>query len=174
MLLTADAELARRARQLAGFGPPADADGSTVDLEGYNAQMSGVQAAALRVKLDCLDEWLARRRAIAQVYSAACDRLGLARLRPPAGTEPVWRAFVIFVPERTEALRRLQAAGAEASPHFVPALHLRPLYRHLGYGRGDFPVAEAASDHLICLPVHPQLSEAEVSRVVAALETLVA
>jgi dTDP-4-amino-4,6-dideoxygalactose transaminase len=174
VLVTADAELARRARQLAGFGPPADADGSTVDLEGYNAQMSGVQAAALRVKLACLDEWLARRRAIAQVYSAACDRLGLARLHPLAGTESVWRAFVVFVSERAEALRRLQAAGVEASPHFVPALHLRPLYRRLGYRRGDFPVAEAAADQLICLPVHPQLSDVEVSRVVAALETLVA
>jgi dTDP-4-amino-4,6-dideoxygalactose transaminase len=172
VLLTHDPEAARLARQLAGFGPAPETEGTAVDVEGYNAQMSALQAAALRVKLAHLDAWLARRRAIAARYAAACDRLGLARLHPPAHTSPAWRTFVVLAPDRDAALAHFRAAGVEAAPHFVPALHLRPLYRRLGYGRGDFPAAEAAVDRLLCLPVHPQLTEAEVNRVIAALEGL--
>jgi dTDP-4-amino-4,6-dideoxygalactose transaminase len=172
VLLTHDREAARLARQLAGFGPTPETEGTAVDVEGYNAQMSALQAAALRVKLAHLDVWLARRRAIAARYAAACDQLGLARLHPPAHTSPAWRTFAVLAPDRDAALAQFRTAGIEAAPHFVPALHLRPLYRRLGYGRGDFPAAEAAVDRLLCLPVHPQLSEAEVNRVIAVLEGL--
>ena len=91
-------------------------------MEGYNAQMSAIQAAALRVKLAHLDAWLARRRAIAARYAAACDRLGLARLHPPAHTNPAWRAFVVLLPEvqpaqTPEILAWVQDAAARVRRH---------------------------------------------------------
>jgi dTDP-4-amino-4,6-dideoxygalactose transaminase len=78
---------------------------------------------------------------------------------------------VIRVPDRDALAARFRAAGIDASAHFVPALHLRPVYAHLGYRRGDFPVAERATEELLCLPVHPYLTDNEVDDVIDILRT---
>jgi dTDP-4-amino-4,6-dideoxygalactose transaminase len=171
MLVTDDAAIAYRARQLAGFGLPGIPGESELNLEGYNAQLSPIFAAALRVKLRHLPAALARRRAIAARYDAACERLGIRTLRGHPGTEPTLRSFVVRVPDRNALARRIGDAGIDATPHYVPALHLRPVYAHLGHRRGDFPVAERATEELLCLPVHPDLTDDEVDRVIEALQT---
>jgi dTDP-4-amino-4,6-dideoxygalactose transaminase len=171
MMVTDDASIAYRARQLAGFGLPGIAGESELNLEGYNAQLSPIFAAALRVKLRHLPAALARRREIAARYDAACRRFGIRTLRPHAGTEPTLRSFVVRVADRDALARRIAAAGIDATPHYVPALHLRPVYAHLGHRRGDFPVAERATEELLCLPVHPDLADDEVDRVIEALQT---
>jgi dTDP-4-amino-4,6-dideoxygalactose transaminase len=166
MLLTNHDDVAYRARQLAGFGLPGGAGETELNLEGYNAQMSSVLAAMLRVKLRHLPAGLARRRAIAARYDEACDRLGIRRLHAHDAADPSPRVYVIRLPNRDALARHLREAGLDASPHFVPPLHLRPVYAHLGYRRGDFPVAERVTEELLCLPVHPYLTDDEVTRVI--------
>jgi dTDP-4-amino-4,6-dideoxygalactose transaminase len=134
--------------------------------------MSTLLAAAARVKLRHLPEGLARRRAIAAQYDAACDRLGIRRLHPHPRTQPSPRAYVVRTPRRDAFLRRFRAAHVEAAPHFVPALHLRPVYAHLGYDRGDFPTAERATEELLCLPLHPQLTDDEIEQVIDILQNV--
>ena len=46
-------------------------------------------------------------------------------------------------------------------------MHLQPVYAHLGIGPGSFPVAEAQADRLLCLPIYPGMTEAQMDRVVA-------
>jgi dTDP-3-amino-3,4,6-trideoxy-alpha-D-glucose transaminase len=170
MLITDDAAIAYRARQLAGFGLPGIPGESELNLEGYNTQLSPIFAAALRVKLRHLPAGLARRRAIVARYTAACERLGIRTLRPHPGTEPTLRSFVVRVPDRDALAERIRTAGLDATPQYVPALHLRPVYAYLGHRRGDFPVAERATQELLCLPVHPDLADDEVDRVIDALQ----
>ncbi|MGQ0571481.1 MAG: DegT/DnrJ/EryC1/StrS family aminotransferase, partial [Armatimonadota bacterium] len=100
---------------------------------------------------------------------AACDHLRIRRPHPHAGTEPSPRTYPIRVSKRDALGNRLHAAGIDAAPHFVPPLHLRPVYAHLGYRRGDFHIAERATEELLCLPVHPQLTDGEVERVIGVL-----
>jgi dTDP-4-amino-4,6-dideoxygalactose transaminase len=169
IVLTDSDEVAGRARQLAAFGRTEELADSAFDLEGYNAQMGELLAAAIRAKLPYLAGWAAKRRAVAVQYDLACDRLGVGRLHPAPWTEPAYRYYVIRVPRRDQTLRRLIQAGVEASAHFVPPLHLRPLYSELGYRRGDFPVAEQVCEELICLPCHPHLPDEDVQRVIGAL-----
>ncbi|MGQ0569856.1 MAG: DegT/DnrJ/EryC1/StrS family aminotransferase, partial [Armatimonadota bacterium] len=73
ILVTDDDRVAARARQLAGFGLAGGVGETELNIEGYNAQMSSLLAAALRVKLRHLPDGIIRRRAIAAGYDAACD-----------------------------------------------------------------------------------------------------
>jgi dTDP-4-amino-4,6-dideoxygalactose transaminase len=49
-------------------------------------------------------------------------------------------------------------------------LHLTPAYAHLGYGAGDFPVAEQRAGRILSLPMHPYMTEDQTSYVVQSLE----
>ena len=53
----------------------------------------------------------------------------------------------------------------ECGIHYPLPLHLQPACRHLGYHKGDFPVAEAIADSVLSLPMHPHLTAKEVRRV---------
>ena len=53
--------------------------------------------------------------------------------------------------------------------YYACPLHLQPVFRHLGYARGDLPVSESCSDHILSLPMHPFLSDAEIDTVIEAV-----
>jgi perosamine synthetase len=72
---------------------------------------------------------------------------------------------------RARAIDALSAAGISTSVHFIP-LHLHPLYRRMGYSAGQLPAAEAAYAGAISLPIWPGMTDAQVDRVVAALEAV--
>ena len=79
-----------------------------------------------------------------------------------------------IVPERLDVNRAgfieaLKGEQVGCSVHFIP-LHLHPLYQGRGYRLGDFPVAESIFARIVSLPIYPDLSDAEVDRVCAAVE----
>jgi dTDP-4-amino-4,6-dideoxygalactose transaminase len=172
MFTTDDHGVAVRARQLAGYGP-SECEVETEDcLEGYNTQMSALQAADLRIKLRELDNWVSKRRRNATHYNEACDRLGIRRLHPRPWTEPSYRVYVIYVSGRDEAIRKFHEAGIRALAYYAIPLHLRPAFAKLGYSHGDFPVAEKVTQELLCLPVHPHLTDEQIGKVLNALERI--
>ena len=63
----------------------------------------------------------------------------------------------------------LAAAGISSGIYYPKPLHLHPLFATLGYGPGDFPVAERVARRILALPVHPRLERAQLERVVRAL-----
>ena len=167
-VMTNDAEVATLVRNLG-------AHGSSVkyvhDHIGVNARLDAVQATVLRAKLRRLDGWNAARRAAAARYTGLLS--DVAGVRTPAvrpGNEDVWHLYVIRVDERDRVLAELGAAGIGAGIHYPTPVHLTEAYTSLGYRRGQFPVAEAAADRILSLPMFPHLAEGQQERVVAALE----
>ena len=63
----------------------------------------------------------------------------------------------------------LQTAGVPAAIHYPTPIHLTGAFATLGHGPGDFPVAEAAADEILSLPMHPHLTGAQQERVAEAL-----
>ncbi|GAB2760471.1 DegT/DnrJ/EryC1/StrS family aminotransferase [Sinomonas soli] len=171
---THDGLLADRVRLLAGHGSRVKYVHEAV---GCNSRLDAVQAVVLRAKLRRLDGWNARRRAAALRYSSLLEGVpGVRAPRSLPGNEDVWHLYVVRVPEGRRA--RLQAALAEAGIstgiHYPTPVHLTEAFSYLGYAPGDFPVAEAAAEQILSLPMFPHITDGQVERVAAAVRGAVA
>jgi dTDP-4-amino-4,6-dideoxygalactose transaminase len=166
-VLTTSAEMAGRVRLLGDHGSARKYEHITL---GFNSRLDGLQAAVLRAKLPRLARWNAARQLAALRYTemlADLDGVILPRVLP--GNEHVWHLYVIRVPRRDHVLRYLQSEGVNAAIHYPVPVHLQPAFRDLGYGRGDFPVAEAAAGQLLSLPLYPQITAEQQERVTTTI-----
>ncbi len=171
-VLTDDAGAAALMRNLA-------AHGSSVkyvhDHIGMNARLDAVQATVLRAKLRRLDGWNAARRAAAARYEelfADVDAVRTPSVRP--GNVDVWHLYVVRVEERDRVMTELGGAGIGVGIHYPTIVPLTEAYAALGYRRGQFPVAEAAADRILSLPMFPHLTEQQQQIVGDVLRRVVA
>jgi dTDP-4-amino-4,6-dideoxygalactose transaminase len=178
--VTRDPDLAERLRRLRNYG---EAD-RYVSLEiGCNSRLDELQAAVLRTKLPYLQAWNARRVEIAREYERRLRHLPLL-LPPSEGPEEtagptangspsekaVHHLFVIQVAHRDRLRRELAARGVSTLIHYPVPIHLQPAYRSFAPGAGSFPAAEVRAGRILSLPMYPELSPAQIDRVVQALE----
>jgi dTDP-4-amino-4,6-dideoxygalactose transaminase len=188
-LLTADEDLARRARVLSLHGMNRDAwrrytaTGSwfyEVEAAGFKYNLSDLHAALGIHQLRRLPSMNERRRRLATLYDEAFADLSSVRL--PVARDHVVSARHLYPIRleleglRVDRARFLEALGAEnigASVHFIP-IHFHPFYReHLGKGPGSFPVTEDAYSRLVSLPLYSAMAEEDAHDVVAAVRKLV-
>ena len=167
---TNDAELAERVRQLGHHGERSRYEHIRV---GFNSRLDALQAAILSVKLKSLDAWIEARRVRACVYEELLGPLGVGVPRSTHERDHVYNYYVIRVPDggRDALAAHLAEGGIETAVYYPTPLHLQPAYRHLGYGPGDFPVAEAATREVLTLPVAPEIpieAVREVAETIAA------
>jgi dTDP-4-amino-4,6-dideoxygalactose transaminase len=137
-------------------------------LEGRNSRLDEIQAAVLGVQLECLDAWVARRRAIAARYLtelAGLPSLGLPVAR--AGAEGSYHLFVVTVEGRDAVRERLLALGIETAVHYPYAIHEHPVYADAGLG--SFPAAEWLCRRVLSLPCYPELDDGEIGQVISGL-----
>jgi dTDP-4-amino-4,6-dideoxygalactose transaminase len=174
---TDDAAIAARVRRLRDHGQSAKYLHAE---EGYNGRLDALQCALLRVKLRRLEAWNARRRGIATRYRQALAPLetrGLLRLPVErAGGAAVYHQFAVRVLSdrgsgRDAVRARLREAGVETGVHYPVPLHLQPCYAGLNLGSGSFPESERAAREVLTLPIYPQLDDARIDRVAAALDS---
>ena len=162
-VVTSDADLARRIRQLRNYGSEIKYDHQ---LAGFNSRLDELQAAVLRVKLRHLDDWNARRRSAAAYY---LSRLLPARIGLPAVphfADPVWHLFVIRS-ERRDALRvALAAKSIETGIHYPVPPHMQPAYAHLEMPAGSLPISERLHAQVLSLPIGPTITQEQLARVV--------
>ncbi|MBA3298740.1 MAG: DegT/DnrJ/EryC1/StrS family aminotransferase [Thermoleophilaceae bacterium] len=144
------------------------------DRLGFNYRLSDLACALGLAQLERLDEMLAARARVAGLYNellAGMDGLGLPC--PDAdGDRRSWFVYVVQLPPRVDrdaAIRELRARGIDSKP-YLPAIHLLSFYRErFGHREGEFPVCEEVAARSLALPFFPELTEAQVERVVAAL-----
>ncbi len=140
------------------------------DIEGYNGRLDAIQAAFLRVKLRRLARWNeARRRHAGRYREALAD---VAEVRLPLEVPYAKHVYHLFVvrAERRDALQsRLAERGIATGLHYPLPLHLQNAYRHLGLGPGAFPVTERAGETILSLPMFPELTDAQLCRVVETI-----
>lgn len=149
-----------------------------VDL-GYNYRITDFQCALGLSQLRKVPEWVARRRALAAMYDAAFAEL--PHVQPLTVRPDVAHGYHLYVVQfdlvrlgmsRAEVFAALRAENIGVNVHYIP-VHLHPYYRErLGTGPGLCPVAEAAYERLITLPLFPQMTQADLSDVVAACRKL--
>lgn len=140
------------------------------DFIGYNYRMEGFQGAVLRVKLRHLDEWSARRKAIAARYRKNLSGLPLRLPQDGPSDECAYHLFVIYVKDRDAVQAELKSHGIGTAVHYPLPLHLQEALSSLGYKAGDFPHAEMACREVLALPLFPELTNDEVDYVCESLQ----
>jgi dTDP-4-amino-4,6-dideoxygalactose transaminase len=166
-VVTGRADVAEAIRSLRHHGAE-DGDSNRHVRRGATARLDAVQAAVLALRLERLEAENEQRRRVAGRYGELLADLPVA-LPPAADTSDVHHLFVVEVPERDRVLQVMREAGIGAAVHYPIPIHLQPAWRHLGYARGDFPVAERLADTCLSLPCFPSLTEEEQLRVAGAL-----
>jgi dTDP-4-amino-4,6-dideoxygalactose transaminase len=166
MVVSSDAELIHRVRRLANHGR---LEKYVHEVEGGNSRLDTVQAAVLEVKLRHLAAWNAARRARAVVYHELLRGLPVVVPFAAPETDPVYHLYVIRVARRDEVQKALAMRGIDTGIHYPVPLHLQPAYRSLGLAPGAFPVAERAAREVLSLPMYPELTAEQQTRVVEAL-----
>jgi perosamine synthetase len=143
---------------------------------GYNYRIADFSCALGISQLQTIDKRLHRRAEIAEYYNGAfadCKALRLPESNDLA--EPAWHLYVVRLQEdllsagRGEIFKALRAENIGVQVHYIP-VHYHPYYRdRFGLGEGLCPVAEAAYEQLISLPIWPGMTGGDVEDVVKAV-----
>ncbi|TYB87594.1 UDP-4-amino-4,6-dideoxy-N-acetyl-beta-L-altrosamine transaminase [Oceaniovalibus sp. ACAM 378] len=177
---TNDAELAARMERLRSHGitrDPAlmrgepDGDWYYQQIElGLNYRMTELQAALGVAQMARLEDYVARRNALAERYDRLLSDLPLRRPGRLSGVLSAFHLYVIRVdPARRKAVfDHMRAAGILVNVHYIP-VHTQPYWRDHGFASGDFPAAEAYYAAAISIPLYATLSDEQQDRVVAEL-----
>ena len=166
---TNDAQTADRLRVLRNYGSRVK---YVNEVAGYNSRLDPLQAAVLRGKLAHLDDWNARRTALAQVYLDGLRDTGLVLPHVPDWAQPAWHLFVVRHRQRDDLQRALTEAGIGSLIHYPIPPHKQQAYAEAGYPADAFPLANRLAEEVLSLPMGPQMGVDQAETVVAAVRRL--
>jgi perosamine synthetase len=153
------------------------------DRLGFNYRLSDIACALGLAQLERLEEMLAGRARVAELYRealAGVEGLGLPCADGAGGLDGAgggrarrgWFVFVVQLPrgvDRDGTIRALAERGIQSKP-YLPAIHLMSFYRErFGHRPGEFPVCEDVAARSVALPFFPEMSEGQVGRVCETL-----
>lgn len=189
MVTTNDESLAKTLRTFRNHGISSDArqrQGAgqwhyEMVLLGYNYRLTDIASALGLEQMKRLAPNLARRRQIAAVYQKALGEIaGVVVPTVASYANPAWHLYPIRLDttrisaDRTEIFRALRAENIGVNVHYIP-VHLHPYYRdRYGYKGGEYPVAEAAYERLVSLPMFHGMSDTDVEDVIRAVGKVLA
>ncbi|MHC5857519.1 DegT/DnrJ/EryC1/StrS family aminotransferase [Nostoc sp.] len=161
---TNDVDLADKVRLLRNYGSRIKYEN---EIQGYNSRLDELQAAFLRVKLTKLDEWNSRRAHIAEQYLQGLVKTTNVTLPfVPNWAESVWHLFVVRHPKRHSLEQDLRQAGIGTLIHYPIPPHLSGAYIGSGWHEGSFAIAEQLAKEVLSLPLHPHITEEQISIIV--------
>ena len=141
-------------------------------IYGHNYRMEGIQGAVLGVKLKHLEDWTNGRRRVAAKYKELLKDVEEIKLPKEMDyAKHVYHLFVIQVrgqesevrsQGRDELQKFLNDNGIATGLHYPIPLHLQPCFEHLGYKKGDFPVAEELAEQGLSIPMFAELNNEQI------------
>jgi len=141
---------------------------------GMNGRLDSMQAAVLLAKMTVFREELVMRERIARAYDQRLGNAVVIPARVPDSTS-AWAIYAILVPEgasRNAVQARLKDQGVPTAIYYPRPLHLQPAYRDHHDGTA-LPVSEALAHRILALPIHPDLSDAQVEHVCTSVRAAV-
>jgi UDP-4-amino-4,6-dideoxy-N-acetyl-beta-L-altrosamine transaminase len=187
MNTTNDADLASNMARLCSHGITRDPDLMThapdgpwyyqqIEL-GFNYRMTDIQAALGRSQLEKLDDFIDRRRELAQRYDQLLANLPIhTPWQDPEGLS-AWHLYVIRLKlgeirlTHQQVFVALREKGIGVNLHYIP-VHTQPWYQKLGFETGQFPKAEQYYNEAITLPLFPAMNNDEQNEVVTSLQEI--
>ncbi|MBK30582.1 MAG: aminotransferase DegT [Euryarchaeota archaeon] len=168
MITTTRLDLAERLQSWVDHGRSKD---SSIEALTSNLRMSEIQAAIGRAQLKHLDEWQIRRQEIAALHTQVIDQIPLLKApKVRAGAIHGWHQYVLYCDHPAELVEHLSNRGIESRVHYSTPSHRQPVMsEHPQHKEGSLPVTERICSNLVSIPVHPFLTDEEISRIHDAL-----
>ena len=167
MLVTNDAALEGQARTLRNYGQGERYHHLAI---GLNSRLDELQAALLLARLEWLDTWTVRRRAIADAYRSGITHPEITLMAPPVYAEShVNHLFVVTCAQRDALQAHLASHGVQTLIHYPVPVHRQPPCAALRCDPQGLPHAERHAATCLTLPCHPALNDADVAAVIAAV-----
>jgi dTDP-4-amino-4,6-dideoxygalactose transaminase len=174
-IVTSDEAVSRQIRKLRNHG---GIQKYTHEIPGFNSRLDPIQAAALRLKLNHLDDWILKRREVAALYRKYLSTFDSVILPDdPGGCEHAYHLFVIRLTggkKQREALHKhLQKKGILTAVHYPVPIHLTPAFAYLGYQAGQFPVCEMLAEQILSLPMNINVTEEDIALISKEIQSVV-
>ena len=145
---------------------------------GFNYRMTEIQAAVGLVQLRKLDSLNARRIEIARKYTDGLRGVNGLRLPDvPPHIKHVYHVYLLLLEPEFRVSKEdfmwdlYTGRQIKAWSHYKP-IHLTQIYRNLGHGEGECPVAEERFERYVSIPIHPRLTEESIEYVINCIREL--
>lgn len=142
---------------------------------GLNYRMTDMQAALGYSQMDRLDEFIARRRYLANRYNQLLKGLPLKLPYQDSAANSSWHIYVVRLDltkvslSKQEIFAKMREKGIVLNLHYIP-VHTQPYYRQFGFQSGDFPNSEQYYKEVFTLPLYYGLTDGQQDEVVKALK----
>jgi dTDP-4-amino-4,6-dideoxygalactose transaminase len=165
-MFTNDAALAEKLRSYAFHGKGVHQyDNIHV---GINSRLDTIQAAILLEKLAVLpDEMEARQRVAARYNAGLAPFVKVPEI--PHGSRSAWAQYAIESSDRDGLKAHLHANGIPSVIYYVKPLHQQVAYSRFPVAPGGLPVSESLPERILCLPMHPYLTDEDIERIIGAV-----
>ena len=144
---------------------------------GFNYRMTDIQAALGASQMQRLEEFVSRRRFLAQRYNQLLQNLPITLPHQYPDSESSWHLYVIRLhldkihKTHRQVFEELRQAGIGVNLHYIP-VHTQPYYQNIGFKWGDFPKSETYYTDAISIPLYYGLSKEDQNRVVDNLREI--
>ena len=141
---------------------------------GFNYRMTDIQAALGASQMDRLDEFVARRRALAARYDELLRDFPLRTPFVLKEAQPSWHLYIVRIDfdrvrkTRQQIFAEMRARGIALNLHYIP-VHTQPYYEALGFRAEDCPAAMEYYREALTLPLYPCMTDAEQEMTARAL-----
>lgn len=168
-ILSSRDDLAESVRQIRTHGRQGSGD-EALRL-GMTGRLDTLQAAVLLAKMKVFDDELKARQQIAERYTQS---LGNFAITPhiPEGYQSAWALYTLRVPRRDEVREALSARGVATGLFYKIPLHHHAAFAPWVDANATFPVSEKVADEVLSLPIHPDLTDAEIDHVIASVQAV--
>lgn len=140
---------------------------------GINGRIDSIQAAVLLAKLEIFPREVEARKRIGAMYTNLLkDIVGTPAIE--LFNTSVYAQYTIQVEQRDTVQQRLKSQGIPTAVHYPVPLHLQSVFAGLELPAGSFPVAEAMSQRVMSLPMHPYITDHELTEIAHAIMEAVA
>lgn len=165
-IFTSDPELSKVIRQVARHGQEKRYYHVRV---GVNSRLDTLQAAILLPKLAILDDEIAARQKVADAYGAALGNLGVVTPCIAEHNISAWAQYTVRVQNRPSVQEALKAAGIPTAVHYPLPLNRQPA---VADASALLPVGDKAAEEVLSLPMHPYLTEEQISKTSEAIAVI--
>lgn len=145
----------------------------SIFLSGHS-RIPEIQSGILNLYFKRIRKEFQKRREVAKEYREEIERQGLSKfvrcLISHRNSDPVQHLFVIEVIERDRLRKHLVFNNIETHIHYPYPIHLLPAFSHLGYKKGDFPIAERLSNNILSLPFHQFMTKNDIKKIVKIIK----